>query len=168
MSSVEYPVVTGTNRFINKLTSLKEGELGILRSHAGTGLDESVSGFDLFTGLWWGLRKDNKWAPEREVAWLVSKLYARNPFEHRAGYFFADQLRISVIHKNKKRVQAFFDSLLLSSISNLENFLSLGLRIIAQKNDSNNFLDWVQLTNDLSNWNLEKTRQKWSNQFLNI
>ena len=48
--------MTATEQFIGVLTDLKTGELGLLRVHAGQGLDESVVGFDLFSGLWWPLR----------------------------------------------------------------------------------------------------------------
>ena len=47
-----------------------------MRALAGRGLDEDTPGFDVFTGLWWPLRKKNQAAPRREVAWLVTKLYA--------------------------------------------------------------------------------------------
>jgi hypothetical protein len=70
--------MTPTEQFIHKLEELQEGERSRLRRLAGQALDETLPGFDLFTGLWWPLRKDNPRAPERGSAWLVSCL--RNTF----------------------------------------------------------------------------------------
>lgn len=66
-----------TAAFIARLTNdLKfgPGERARLRVLAGSGLDESIGGFDLFTGLWWPLRQKNTASPRREIAWLISKL----------------------------------------------------------------------------------------------
>ncbi|MGA7700543.1 MAG: hypothetical protein WCB27_13105 [Thermoguttaceae bacterium] len=68
--------MTATEQFIGTLQSLKSGDLGRLRKHAGLPLDESVDGFDLFSGLWWPLREKSQRAPRREVAWLIAKLFA--------------------------------------------------------------------------------------------
>ena len=84
--------MTATEQYIQVLTRLKSGELGLLRQHAGRGLDESVEGFDLFAGLWWPLRAQNQRAPRRAVAWLVAKLYAFRPVEHSPGETLAYQL----------------------------------------------------------------------------
>jgi hypothetical protein len=67
--------VSATEQYIDVLTRLKTGELGLLRTHAGQGLDESVDGFDLFSGLWWPLRRKNERAPRRPVAWLIVPVY---------------------------------------------------------------------------------------------
>ena len=77
--------MTATESYIAVLTSLKAGDLGLLRKHAGQGLDETVDGFDLFAGLWWPLRQRNQRAPRREVAWLVAKLYAFCPIPESPG-----------------------------------------------------------------------------------
>ena len=60
--------MTATEQYIEVLTHLKSGDLGLLRTHSGQGLDETVGGFDLFAGLWWPLRQKNERAPRREVA----------------------------------------------------------------------------------------------------
>jgi hypothetical protein len=71
-----------TATFIQRLQSLKEGERSRLRRLAGQPLDETLSGFDLFTGLWWPLREKNQFAPRRETSWLVAKLYGAFPITH--------------------------------------------------------------------------------------
>lgn len=52
-----------TEQFIDTLTQLKTGELGLLRTHAGQRIDESVEGFDLFSGLWWPLHRETSGRP---------------------------------------------------------------------------------------------------------
>lgn len=64
-----------TAEFIQRLESLKEGERSRLRRLVGQSLDETLAGFDLFTGLWWPLRQANQAAPRRETSWLVAKLF---------------------------------------------------------------------------------------------
>ena len=52
--------MTSTEQYIVNLTQLKEGSLGLLRTHAGRRLDHSLEAFDLFTGLWWPLRQKSQ------------------------------------------------------------------------------------------------------------
>ena len=96
--------MTATEQYVEVLTRLKSGELGLLRTHAGQGLDESVEGFDLFAGLWWPLRAQTQRAPRREVAWLVAKLYAFQPLEHSPGETLARQLGRSRTRDEKAQV----------------------------------------------------------------
>ena len=84
--------MTPTEQYVKVLANLKSGELGLLRKHAGRGLDESVEGFDLFAGLWWPLRARNQCAPRREVAWLIAKLFAFRCVAHSPGDTLAVQL----------------------------------------------------------------------------
>jgi len=77
--------VKPTEQYIEYLTRMKAGELGLLRQHAGQGLDETVDGFDLFAGLWWPLRAKSERTPRREVAWLIAKLYAFRPIPRSPG-----------------------------------------------------------------------------------
>lgn len=65
--------------FIRQLENLKEGERSRLRRLAGQPLDQSPQGFDLFTGLWWPLRRQSPVAPRRETSWLIAKLYGAFP-----------------------------------------------------------------------------------------
>lgn len=157
--------MTPTEQYIDVLTRLEAGEMGLLRIHAGHGLDESVDGFDLFTGLWWPLRQRNERSPSREVAWLISKLYAFCPIPHSPSDYLARQLRRCVPNDEqaRKRYQKRFDRMLLLPLSQIEPSLRWALDWIALY-DSN--LDWVRLTDDLWRWEREITRLKWAEQFL--
>ena len=153
---------TATEQYIGILTRLKPGDLGLLRTHAGQGLDESVQGFDLFAGLWWPLRNKSAQAPRREVAWMVAKLYACSHIKQSSGDTLAYQLRRC--QTKEKRFQKRFDSLLLLPLDEVEPALRWAISVIAYNNKP---LDWVRLTNDLSAWEREATRLKWAEQFLN-
>jgi len=148
------------------LTNLKAGELGLLRTHAGRDLDETVDGFDLFTGLWWPLRAKSAGAPRREVAWLIAKLYAFRPIEHSPRQTFACQLRQCQPNEERagKRFQQKFDEMLTQPLDKIEPALRWALGLLASKDMK---LDWVKLTDDLSFWEHESTRLRWAEQFLN-
>lgn len=157
--------MNATEEYIEVLTRLKSGELGLLRTHAGQGLDETVDGFDLFAGLWWPLRQKNEWAPRREVAWLIAKLYAFRPIPHLSGDTLARQLRRCQPGKDaeKKRFTERFDRMLVLPLDKIEPTLQWALDLVASNNPK---LDWVKLTDDLSKWEHESTRLKWAEQFL--
>jgi CRISPR type I-E-associated protein CasB/Cse2 len=157
--------VTPTEQYIEVLTHLKSGELGLLRKHAGQGLDQSVDGFDLFAGLWWPLRANNQRAPRRAVAWLIAKLYAFRPIEHSPGQTFAWQLgrcRQGNDPENDSVAQRV-DRMLTLPIDKIEPALQWALDSLASKGLK---LDWVKLTDDLSVWERETTRLKWAEEFL--
>lgn len=157
--------LTATEQYIEVLTRLKPGDLGLLRTHAGQGLDESVQSFDLFAGLWWPLQNKSQFAPRREVAWLVAKLYAFAPIPHSTGDTLACQLRRCQPdeERSRKRFQQKFDEMLLMPLDKIEPALRWALGQVADKGIS---LDWVSLTNDLSIWEREATRLKWAEEFL--
>jgi CRISPR type I-E-associated protein CasB/Cse2 len=157
--------VTATEQYVDVLTHLKSGELGLLREHAGRGLDESVDGFDLFAGLWWPLRERNQRAPRRAVAWLMAKLYAFRPIEHAPGRTLASQLARCRHSRDLQQdpVARRFDRMLTMSIDQIEPALQWALELLAS-NDLK--LDWVQLTDDLSVWGRESIRLKWAEEFL--
>ncbi|MFA6221114.1 MAG: type I-E CRISPR-associated protein Cse2/CasB [Desulfomonilaceae bacterium] len=159
--------MSATDQYVEALTHLKAGELGLLRTHAGLGLDESVDGFDLFAGIWWPLREKNERAPRREVAWLIAKLYAFCPIMHSPGDYFACQLGLCQPNdeRERRRYQGRFDQLLLLPIGLIEPALHLALDNIASKSPR---VDWVKLTDDLSIWERERTRLRWAEQFLQI
>jgi CRISPR type I-E-associated protein CasB/Cse2 len=157
--------MTPTEQYVDVLTHLKSGDLGLLREHAGQGLDQSVDAFDLFAGLWWPLRERNQRAPRRAVAWLIAKLYAFRPLEHSPGQTLAWQLGR---YRNdndpeKDPVAERFDRMLTLPVDILEPALQWSLNLIASKNPK---LDWVTLTNDLSIWERETTRLNWAEEFL--
>jgi len=158
--------VTATEQYIDVLAQLKAGELGLLRTHAGQGIDQSVHGFDLFAGLWWPLREKNQRAPRRQVAWLVAKIYAFRPIEHSPGHPLASQLRRTTPEKDTdraKRLRQRFDEMLLLPLDDIEPALQWALDTLAS-NDL--VLDWVKLTDDLSIWERKSTRLRWAEQFL--
>ena len=157
--------MTPTQKYVEILNRLKAGELGLLRKHAGQGLDETVDGFDLFAGLWWPLRQKNQFAPRREVAWLIAKLYAFCPLAQSPGHALARQLRGCRPGKDpeRERFTQRFDRMLILPISKIEPALRWALDLVAAKDPK---LDWIKLTNDLSWWERERTRVKWAEQFI--
>jgi CRISPR type I-E-associated protein CasB/Cse2 len=156
--------MSATLQYIQSLFRLKTGELGLLRTHAGQGVDESVEGFDLFAGLWWPLRQKNERAPRREVAWLIAKLYAFRPVPQSPGDTLARQLRRCTRDPAKaQRQQLKFDDLLLLPLREIEPPLQWALDLVASQNLN---LDWVKLTDDLSIWERDSTRLKWAEEFL--
>jgi CRISPR type I-E-associated protein CasB/Cse2 len=157
--------MSATEQYIATLTHLQTGDLGLLRTHAGQRLDESVDGFDLFAGIWWPLRERNQFAPRREVAWLVAKLYAFNPIEHSSGNSLARQLRQCQPNEegDRETYRKRFDRMLLLPLGKIEPALQWALSQIASEGLK---LDWVQLTDDLSIWERETTRLKWAEQFI--
>ncbi len=74
--------MTPTAEFIKRLEGLDQGERSRLRGLGGQPLDRTLQGFDLFTGLWWPLRRGSPAAPRRETSWLVAKLYGAFPIQH--------------------------------------------------------------------------------------
>lgn len=156
-----------TDQYIEVLTRLKPGDLGLLRTHAGKGLDESIDGFDLFAGLWWPLRQRNERAPRREVAWLIAKLYAFCPIPHSPNDYLARQLRRCQPNekRERERYREKFDRMLALPVSQIEPVLQWALDWVALSRPR---LDWVKLTDDLSIWERESTRLKWAQQFLKI
>jgi len=157
--------MTATEQYVSVLTLLKPGELGLLRTHAGQGLDESVDAFDLFTGLWWPLRQRNERAPKRDIAWLIAKLYAFCPISHSRGDTLAGQLRLCQPQENpaRERFQKKLDQMLMLPVAKIEPALRWALGRIASKEEK---VDWVMLTDDLWRWERESTRLKWAQQFL--
>lgn len=160
--------MTATERYVTVLSQLKAGDLGLLRTHTGKGLDESTSGFDLFAGLWWPLRKESQRAPRRSVAWLIAKLYASRPVthvpgeEHRLARLLGREFR-RLPPGGGERFRQRFDKLLGLPLSLIEPALQRALACIATIKPG---LDWVRLTDDLSRWEREATRLGWAEQFL--
>ncbi|MCX7625706.1 MAG: hypothetical protein N2Z21_05790 [Candidatus Sumerlaeaceae bacterium] len=61
-------------------SGLKAGNLAVLRALSGQDLAHSVEAFDLFSGLYWPIRQQSPRAPQREDAWLVTKVYSKFPW----------------------------------------------------------------------------------------
>lgn len=156
--------MTQTEAYIKRLSALQEGELSSLRLLAGQPLNSSLLGFDLFTGLWWPLRQNNKSAPRREPSWLVAKLFSSFRIPHiksdsAPGPSLPEVLGQLEPLVNGQRFQTRFDALLCADLASLEPHLRWALREVARgvagqvphARDVKG-LDWVQLLNDLSIW----------------
>lgn len=158
--------MTETLKYINKLINLKDGELGLLRTHSGQGLDETINGFDLFTGIWWPLSQNSKRSPKRSVAWLIAKLYASCPLPHSQGKNLAYQLGLYQPKKDTEKIRFTqrFDRLLMLPLDKIEPSMRWALNVISSSNDKE--VDWVKLTNDLSWWERQSKRLKWAELFL--
>jgi CRISPR type I-E-associated protein CasB/Cse2 len=156
---------TATEQYIEVLVRLKPGDLTLLRIASGKDIAESVQAFDLFAGMWWPLQNKSQFAPRREVAWLIAKLYAFCPIPHSANNTLAHQLSRCqpVEERNRKRFQERFDALLGMPLDKIETALQWSLSAIAAGDSP---IDWARLTNDLSIWEREATRLRWAQQFL--
>lgn len=157
---------TATESYIERLISLKEGELSLLRNHAGGALDRSVEGFDLFTGLWWPLRQQSQRAPRREVAWLVAKLFATVPITHSPNQSLALQLAKAVpgSMSERRRFRFRVDEMLAVPFSAIEPSLQWALYHVAEYGFA---IDWVRLVDDLSIWDRGEVQLRWAEEFLN-
>lgn len=175
-----------TASFIDQLANERifgPGERARLRALAGRGLDESMAGFDLFTGLWWPLRKNNQAAPRREIAWLIAKLYAEFPISQTPCPLGGPTaLQVLLGHEERrlpecdgKRFRQRFDSLLCTPLPRLEPHLIWALSVVRKAVIPGRSLglDWVQLTDHLSIWDrgeehrLERDiRDIWAEQYL--
>jgi len=154
------------------------GERARLRALAGRGLDANTSGFDLFTGLWWPLRQKSPAAPRREVAWLVTKLYAASAVPHvGAGPALPRLLgrREPREFNANGRFRRRFDSLLQSPLVGLEPHMRWALSVVGDVVTAGRVagIDWVQLTDDISIWDRggehryrRDVRDVWAEQYL--
>lgn len=157
--------MSATQDYIKVLTELKPGNLGLLRTHSGKGIDESVDAFDLFAGLWWPLRQKNQKAPRRKVAWLIAKLYAFCPLEYAPSKTLMAQIKLCQPYEAqaKKRFIQRIDKLLTLSIDEIETSLQWALLELSSESLK---LDWVKFTDDLSIWERESKRIEWANEYL--
>jgi len=158
--------MTQTAKYIKRLSELQEGELSRLRRLAGCRLDETLPGFDLFTGLWWNLRKESPATPRREPSWLVAKLFGTFRIPHVASEGGPGTELPHVLgrcepsgHEDRQRFRARLDALLCSSLSSLEPHLQWGLREVCRAVSGRvphagvvEGIDWVRLLDDVSIW----------------
>lgn len=159
--------MSATGDYVTALIQLKAGELSLLRSHAGQGLDERLEAFDLFSGLWWPLRQRSPTAPRREVAWLVAKLYAAFPLPLEVGRRLGCEMGACqpAADPGRARFARRFDRMLTLPASQMEPSLRWALGVLSRKRRG---VDWVALTDDLSFWESEDTRLAWAEQFIGI
>ncbi len=170
-------------QFIKQLEALQEGERSRLRRLAGQPLDQTLPGFDLFTGLWWPLRAKNQRAPRRETAWLVAKLFGAFPIppvrdqDAHLPTILGRREPLAREKSEHKRYRDRFDALLESPLASLEPHLRWSLTVVADavKNKRAPGLDWAALLDDLSIWDRsDEHRRKrdirdiWAEQYLNV
>ncbi len=172
--------MSATEEFIQHLEKLKDGERSRLRRLAGRPLDDSLPGFDLFTGLWWPLREKSPAAPRRETSWLVAKLWGAFPIPHlreAAACLPAVLGRCEPRDEHeRRRSRNRFDALLQSPQSALEPHLRWALAVAAEAVAAGRArgVDWADLLDDLSTWNRSvghepkrDVRETWAEQYLN-
>jgi CRISPR type I-E-associated protein CasB/Cse2 len=113
------------------------------------------------------LRQESQRAPEREVAWLIAKLYATTPVPQAIGATLPRQLRRCQPQTSTEgeRFRLRFDRMLLLSPGAIEPALRWALWQVSAKGLG---LDWAKLTDDLSIWEREATRLRWAKEFLGI
>jgi len=150
-----------TDAFVARLEALKVGDLSRLCQLAGQPLDETLQGFDLFTGMWWPLRRASPRAPERCSAWLVAKLYGAfpllnvraNPMASLPAVLGSAEQR-EQSKENRDRFRRRFDALLTSPLALMETHLrwtlSVARKAVGQNSETG--IDWVRLLDDLSLW----------------
>lgn len=158
-----------TLAFVNKLGDLKEGERSRLRRLAGQPLDKTLQGFDLFTGLWWPLRATNERTPQRDVSWLVAKLYGVSSVPHIRPELGLGPSFPAVLgrcepsdppeYRARSSFRRRFDAVVSSGPSDIESRLHWALREIARAvagqvayARSVTGIDWALLLDDLSLW----------------
>ena len=169
-----------TAAFIKRLEDIEEGERSRLRRLAGKPLDETLQGFDLFTGLWWPIRQRSPFAPRRETSWIVAKLYGAFPITHVQGQTVASLLGRLEPQDGRERHKRphfrRFDALLCSSLLGIEPHLRWAMKSVtdAIATQRASGLDWAQLLDDLSIWDRgEENRRNrdvrdiWAEQYLN-
>jgi hypothetical protein len=161
--------VSKTAEYIKGLSDLQEGERSKLRRLAGRPLDETLQGFDLFTGLWWPLRAKSPATPRREPSWLVAKLFCTFSAPHvrpdsGAGPSLPEVLGYCEPFdlpdlKARNRFRTRFDALLCSELSSLEPHLRWAMGVVEKAVDGRipqavevKGINWVQLLDDLSIW----------------
>ncbi|HPC93316.1 MAG TPA: type I-E CRISPR-associated protein Cse2/CasB [Sedimentisphaerales bacterium] len=173
--------MTPTIEFINRLENLKEGDRSRLRWLAGQPLDKTLSGFDLFTGLWWPLRATNARTPRREISWLIAKLYCASSVPYVRPESDVGVSLPAVLgrcepcdppdYRARNTFRRRFDAVICSSLSDIEPRLQWGLREVAKAvagrvvhAETVTGIDWALLLDDLSLWdrefNMDDTWQK--------
>lgn len=150
--------MTQTEIFVCRLETMGVGELAQLRVLAGSSLDESLPGFDQFTGLWWPLRQRSQRTPPREASWLLAKLFSW----HKIAQVDGDDASLPRIlgrcepinRPDQRRHLQRIDALLCAQLSALEPHLRWALSVAARETKHGRApgVNWVRLLDDLSAW----------------
>jgi len=135
--------------FVSALERLNPAELALLRRATGRPLSDNVAVYDLFTSIWWPLRKVAP-VPKR-LCWLVATLYPWHTKAGGAGNLGTALGRIVPSRlEDRKRYRARFNALLATDAAALESRLAGSIRLLANKRVP---VDWRQLLDDLCQWN---------------
>lgn len=164
-----------TQAFIQRLEDLEEGERSVLRRLAGRPLDETLAGFDLFTGLWWPLREKNQRTPSRDVSWLIAKLLAASSVPHIRPESGCGPSLPAVLglcepqdppeYNGRNRFRSRFDAILCSMLADIEPRLTwaldqIGRAVLGRVPQATGIkgIDWALLLDDLSAWDRQFNR----------
>ncbi|MGQ9604544.1 MAG: type I-E CRISPR-associated protein Cse2/CasB [bacterium] len=160
--------MSATQDFINLLPNLKEGQRSLLRQVAFAPLDQSLLGFDIFTGLWWPLRYQTPRAPRREASWLILKLYGFRPMPYKPGNTLGTLLSRCYLKdpKNRPKADQIMYEIIESPLEGLELPLRNAFVEISNLDHKDQAIDWVALTDDLSSWEDREVRNRWITEFL--
>lgn len=167
----EKPVPKSTRAFVEELCGhVKNGELALLRSQAQRDLATSVLAYDLFTGLWWPLRRNDPRVPERASAWQLIKLYsfipvAQDPSPSRR---LAEHLRrlwkAASDERERARLGRRYDQLFASRHGELEARLREALLMVVnakRREGALPALDWEELLESLRTTEWPQRRNAW-------
>jgi len=128
-------------------------------------MHDCIEAFDLFTGLWWPLRRGPR-VPGREASWLVAKLFPWNPSTVEGGSL-GDVLGQTAPRRREDllRERRRIDSLLRAQGRPLEACLR---QAVCRLNRAGVALDWVQVLQDLTLWDRpwKPTQTKWARDWL--
>ncbi|MDY0319907.1 MAG: type I-E CRISPR-associated protein Cse2/CasB [Candidatus Cloacimonadaceae bacterium] len=154
-----------TEKYVVLLSELGNGELSNLRAMRNRGLDDDLLCFDLFTSLWWPLRESSQRAPQRDIAWLIAKLYASYPIPQKTNMCLP-RLMGELAKNNKaqsEQLDRLTDTIVNLSTSSLEPTLGMALNLIRKHYQG---MDWVHLTDTLSMWRFHRVRERWGEDYL--
>jgi len=155
--------------YVARLESLTTGQLSLLRTLRYQPLDASLTGFDIFTAIWWPLREKGKHAPRREIAWLVLKLYATNVLRHEKGAtlpLLLGNLHTAYAHEEAMQNIIFkqVQSLLSSTTHTIEPILDTCISLVKKEYTA---LDWIHLLDTISAWEAQSAKMRWAEDFYN-
>ena len=148
-------VTEGFLQFVNRLRDLGAADLSLLRKVTMESPGKNVQAFDLFTEIFWDLRKSHKFL-ERESCWLVSTLYPWNTLNSRGTAItnLGEAMRKALGNDERARHRAVqrFGRMLVLERGNLAATLADALRELRRRRIG---VSWPHMLQDLSHWNDE-------------
>lgn len=153
--------------FMAKLTELGVAELALLRSCVGRPLDENVPAFDLFTDLWWPLRKKNN-APNKRASWVTATLFPWNTNPDGQGTLGSALGQIAPVgEQNRKRDLTRFEAMLAADGLARDQAMLAVVRRLARLRIPIP-VNWPQLLGDIASWNEPggRVQRRWAKDYL--